>query len=177
MTGLHNAALFLINAIMSLYLFALAIRLVLAYARVNYFNPMTQIIITLTQKLITPTRRFLPTYRGIEWATLFWLVVLSALRIYITLLFSHSTPPLITLLIFAAADAGKLILNVYFYAILLRALLSWIQHGHSPMGQLLDQVTLPIMQPIRRILPPVQGIDLSPIPALIILQTFIILLP
>ena len=70
----NNAAIFLITTLFDLYLIVLAVRLILAWMRANYFNPITRFIISITQPLVAPVRRFLPTYKGFEFATLFWMI-------------------------------------------------------------------------------------------------------
>ena len=159
MGTMSNAGLFLVTTLFDLYLLVLVVRLILAYSRANYFNPVTQVIIKLTQPLVAPLRKVIPNYKGIEFATLLLIIVFEIIKI---LLIRHTL---------------KLILNTFFYAILIQVLLSWIQPGNTPATQLLSQITAPIMRPMHRLVPPIGGMDLSPIPALIILQLLVILLP
>ena len=173
----NNAGLFLISTLFNLYLVILAIRLILAYARANYFNPLTQIIIKCTQPLVAPLRRLFPTYRGIEFATLIWIIIFEAAKIFLLSTLTFGMPYLTSLLLFSITDTLKLLLSTFFYAVLLRAILSWFQPSHSPASEWLEQMSAPIMRPLQRIIPPINGIDITPIPALIILQLFIILLP
>ena len=84
-------------------------------------------------------------------------------------------PNILGLFILSLGDAIKLLLDTFFYAILLHAILSWVQPG-LPINNLLYKFTSPIMNPLRRYIPLVGGIDITPIPALIILQLLIILL-
>jgi YggT family protein len=79
------------------------------------------------------------------------------------------------LLLLSMGDAIKLLLEVFFYAILVQALLSWIQPG-SPINYVLYQFTAPILRPFQRFIPTINGIDISAIPALITLQFLIIIL-
>lgn len=176
MSNLNNALLFLVNAIFSLYLCVLMVRLILAFARANYFDPITQVVIKLTQPLIAPLRRFFPTLRGVETATLLVIVVLEIIKITLLSLLTYGMPHVVLLLILACNAAFKLMLNTFFYAILLQAILSWVQPG-SPASQFLDYLTTPIMRPLRRVIPPLGGFDITPIPAMLILQLLMILVP
>lgn len=172
----ENAGVFLISTLFNLYLFVLVVRLILAFVQANYFNPLTQLIIKLTQPLVAPLRRVIPTYRGIEYSTLVLILFFELLKIILLSAMTIGLPNMVELFVFTVADSLKLILNTFFYAILLRAILSWFQPGFSPAGQLLEQISSPIMRPLQRMIPPINGIDITPIPALIILQLLVILL-
>lgn len=172
-----NAGAFLVSAIFNIYLFVLAIRFVLALAQANYFNQVTQVIIKLTQPIVKPVRRILPTLRGIEFATLFWMIIFEMLKLtLIAVIITGLLPSVLSVLITSFIETLVLILNTYFYAILLQAILSWVQPGYSPVGEILLQITTPILRPFRRLIPPVAGVDISPIPALLLLQFIIILI-
>jgi len=175
--NLTNTGLFLISTLFDLYILVLIIRLLLAFAGANYFNPVTQVIIKLTQNLVTPMRHVLPTYRGIEFSTLALIILFEMIKIFLLSLLVMGVPGILIVFISALLATVKFILNTYFYAILLQAILSWFQPGYSPAGQLLQQITTPILQPFKRIIPPINGIDITPIPAMIILQMLIMLLP
>ena len=177
MGPLNEAGVFLISTLFDLYLFLLAIRLVLAFARADYHNPITQFIIRFTNPIVLPVRRFLPNFRGIELATLGWILLLEMIKFYLILTLEFGMPHLLGVLVLSLADFGKLIVNTFFYAIFLQVILSWIQPpGIYPIDQLLRKITDPIMRPLRRIVPTIGGFDITPIPALIILQLIIILL-
>jgi YggT family protein len=76
----------------------------------------------------------------------------------------------IGLLVLSSADMLRSVLNLFFYAILFQAIMSWFSSPYSPISQLLAKITDPIMRPLHRAIPPVSGIDISPIPAMILLQ-------
>jgi YggT family protein len=176
MNPLNNAGLFLVSTLFDLYLFILAIRLILVWARVDYFNPLSQLIVKLTQPIIAPLRRIIPNIKHIELSTLVFIVVLEILKFFIISMMTMGVPHVSGLIVLGVADTIKIILNTFFYAILLQALLSWIRPGYSPISQILMQITAPMMRPVKRIIPPVGGFDISPIPVLIGLQLLIILL-
>lgn len=168
---LQNAGLFFINTCFDFYLMLLMIRFILCWAGADYFNPITRFIIRITQALVSPVRRILRTYRKVEWATLFIIVVLEILRFYIvSLLITITLKNPAGLAIMASADTLKLFFNTLFYAVLLSAVFSLIQQSHSPLGRILSLLSTPILQPIQRLLPPIGGLDFSPIPALFLLR-------
>lgn len=173
---LQNAELFLINAFFQLYLFILVIRFVLCWTRADYFNPVTQFVVKFTQPIIKPLRRFIPTISYIEIATLVVIVLLAAIKYFLIGLITFGAPKNPAgLFILGSAEALKLLVNLFFYAILIQSLLSWVQMGYSPVANLLAQITAPIMRPMQRLVPQTGGFDLSPIPALILLQLLLIL--
>src|SRR5580693_7808620 len=100
--SLNNTGLFLINSIFDLYLMVLCVRLILAYSRANYFNPITRFVITVTQPIIAPLRRYIPNYHGIEYATLFFILILSIIKYLIISALFFSIPSMGILLVNAA---------------------------------------------------------------------------
>jgi len=172
----NNAGLFLITTLFNLYLTVLVVRLILAWSRADYFNPITRFIIQVTQPIIKHLRPILPNYHGIEFSTLVFIIALQILKNVLVGLFLMGIPAISVLLLFSLRDTLILILNTFFYAIFLQAILSWIQPGFSPLAQVLGQLSDPIMRPLRRIIPPVAGFDLTPIPALLGLQFLIMVI-
>jgi len=171
------AGLFLINVLFDLYLLVLMVRLILCLAKANYFNPVTQAIIKITQPIVGPIRRIIPNIRNFETSTLVIILLVEIIKYsLITLIVTGFPASILGLLLLAAADGLKLLLDTFFYAILLQGILSWMHAGYSPISQVLLQITSPIMRPLQRIMPLVGGFDLSPIPALILLQLLTILL-
>jgi YggT family protein len=174
--SLNNAVLFLINTVFDLYLFVLCIRLILAWSRADYFNPITRVIIQLTQPVIAPLRRLVPNYARIEFSTLLFIIFLEIIKIYLLSLLLMGGAPVFVIVITAIQALIRLILNTFFYAIILHVIMSWVSPGYSPLGQVLTQLSSPILRPCQRWVPPLGGLDLSPILALIALQFLMILL-
>lgn len=174
--SISDAALFLITTLFDLYLFVLGARLLLAWVRADYFNPITRFIIRMTDPVITPLRRYIPNRRNLEISTLVFILFLEIIKLSLVSLLFDSMPPVTTLLLLTVASTIKLILSTFFYAILFYAILSWVQPGYSPVGQLLSQLSSPILRPLQRAIPPVAGFDLTPLFALILLQFAMILI-
>lgn len=172
-----EAGLFLIKTVFELYLLVLMIRLILAYVHANYFNPITRFIVKLTQPLVHPLRRIIPNYRRIEFSTLLLIILFELIKVTLLFALTIGLPNGVMLISLAFTEALKLLLQTFFYAVLLQALMSWFQPGETPATQLLRQLSSPILSPLQRIIPPVSGFDITPIPALLLLQLFIILLP
>lgn len=172
---IRDGLLFLVNTLFDLYLIILIVRLILVYVGANYFDPFTQFIVRLTDFLVKPLRKVIKNVNRIEIATLLLIFVLSLIKFLLVLLIYGHTPNPVGLFILAFADFLRLIINVFFYAILLQAILSWVQ-PYSPINRTLYQFTYPIMAPFRRLIPPIAAIDVSPVLVLIMLQLLLILL-
>jgi YggT family protein len=173
--ALQSASLFLINAILTLYIFVLLVRFLLASVRADWFNPASQFFIKLTQPLVKPLRRIIPNYKSIEFATLLLAFLLEIVKFASTGFLKGITFNFPTLLLLAFADILTGLINILFYAIIIQAVMSWIQ-PYSPVRDFLAKLTAPIMRPLHRIIPPIGGIDVSPVAAMILLQFINILL-
>lgn len=173
--SLHEGFVFLISSIFDLYLFILVVRLVLVWAGANWFDPITQFIVKVTNFIITPLRRMIPNVGKLELATLLVILAMEAIKFCVISLMSVGTPNAAGVLVLASADTLKLFVQFFFYAILIQVVMSWIQ-PQSPMMRVLYQVTSPIMRPVQRLVPPIGGMDISPIPAMIGLQLLLIML-
>lgn len=171
----NSALLFLINTVFDLFLFILMVRIILVYVRANYFDPLTQLITKLTDFAVKPLRRIIPNIYRFETASIVLVIILELIKFSLILSLTVGIHNIMALFIFSFADMIKLLLQTFFYAILIQAIMSWVQPV-SMMAHSLYQITQPIMRPFRRLIPPVSGFDVSPIPALILLQVLIILL-
>lgn len=174
MFALREAFLFLVSTLFDMYLFLLVIRVLLAYAGANYFDPFTQFIVRCTDFVVKPLRRVIPNMRGIEISTLVLILALEFVKYLLIAALNTDSLSVPGLLIMGFADMLKIILQTMFYAIILQAILSWVQPG-SPINSLLYKITAPIMRPVQRLCPVVGGMDISPIPAIIIIQLLLIL--
>ncbi len=168
LSGLHS----LINMLFSLYLFVLLIRILLPAVRADYYNPFSQFIIKLTQPLLAPLQKILPHTQRFDTAAVLLLWVLTCLKIWI--LFGLLLSTKISVwggALFAIAQILEMLVQFYFFAIIIQSILSWIQpRTHTSFGIILHQLTEPLLAPARRHIPPIAGLDISPLVVLIVLQ-------
>lgn len=169
------ALLFLITTVFNLYLFVLTIRLILAWVNADYFHPATQFVLKCTDFLVKPLRSYIPNYRRLETATLVCIIVITTIKFFFISLLTFGLPNVIGLLLLAVTDTFKLILETFFYAIFLQAILSWLQPG-SPIARVLEKFTAPILRPLQRVIPPISGFDITPVIALIVLQLLLMVI-
>jgi YggT family protein len=173
-----NALYFLVDALMSLALYVALLRLVMQLSRVDFRNPVAQAVVKVTNPLIMPLRRVLPPINKIDTASVVTvLIVATAYVVLMTVVRGFGMPPPLLLLRAVALEIATSVLWLYFYAIFLYALMSMIAQGsYSPMQPLLASVCEPVLRPIRRIIPPIAGLDLSPLWAGLLIQALLILL-
>lgn len=164
------AIFFLIKSILSICLFIIILRLWMQFTRVNYYNPFTQFIIKVTQPIIGPLRKLIPSVGRFDSATLLVLYVIALLKLIYTLTSISSAPYWDwQYLLWAFCVILHSLGNLIFWLLIIRSLLSWISRGQSGLEELLYQLTEPFIAPIRRIIPPIGNIDLSPMIFLFIL--------
>jgi YggT family protein len=173
-----DAIRYVVGALLWLAVFAFLMRVVLQLVRAEFRNPIAQAIVRITNPLVLPLRRVIPPIGRFDTASLIalLLVELAAAAIVLSLegLGLPSAPMLVR---FAILDLAQKVLQFYLVAIIVYVLLSWVAPGtYSPAGAILSSICEPLLAPFRRIIPPIGGLDLSPLFVLIGLQALLILL-
>jgi YggT family protein len=174
-----TALIYLVDTLLSLALFVVLARLLLQWARADFRNPIAQAIVKITNPLILPLRRVLPPVGKVDTASVVAVLLVEIIRRGILFaLTGFGTPSIEVWIMTIAVELVQALLNTYFYAILLYALLSLVAPGgYSPLQSLLASLCEPILRPFRRLIPPIAGIDLSPLWAMIAIQVILRLLP
>lgn len=161
-----EAGVFLIQFIFGLYILAVLLRFLLQLVRADFYNPISQFLVTLTNPPLRPLRRLIPGLWGIDLASVLLLLVLTGLQwLLIYLLTTHTYPSPLGLVVYSLADLLKLTLYVFYGALLIRIIVSWINPyaQHNPALNLVVRLTEPLMRPARGLLRARGGIDFSPI--------------
>lgn len=165
-----NAVNFLINTLFDLYIMVILLRVWLQVARADFYNPFSQFIVKATQPVVAPLRRYIPSIGGWDTATIIFAFIVASLKItLLSLLMGASLNPVV-LLISAAIILITAVFKLLFWVLIIRAILSWISRGHSPIEAIMIQLTEPLLAPVRRFIPPMGGLDLSMLVVLIGLQ-------
>lgn len=172
------ALTFLLETLLSLCLLAVLLRLLLQWARADFRNPLARSLVQITNPLLVPMRRLLPAIGRIDTASVLAVVVLALLKVSVAWLLSGlGLPPLLPWLHMALFELLQTLLWTYFLAIFMYALLSMIAPGvYSPAQALLQALCEPVLRPLRRLIPPLGGLDLAPLWAGILIQALLILL-
>ncbi|EWH00515.1 MULTISPECIES: YggT family protein [Halomonas] len=161
-----NAGLLLVNTLINIYLFLMMLRFLLQASQADYYNPISQSVVKITQPVVRPFQSFLgPVMGRFDLATLAAAFVLKAISIVVILqIAGFGMPPIANVAIGAVAAIANAILKIYFFALIVMIILSWVAPNASHPGALLVmQLVEPIMAPVRKVIPPLGMIDLSPI--------------
>ncbi|AXF76877.1 YggT family protein [Erwinia tracheiphila] len=161
---------FLVSTIINLYVKVLLLRIWMQWARCDFYNPFSQFVVKVTQPVVKPLRRVIPSIGPLDTASLLLAYVLSVLLF--TVMFALQSQVMIfdpIFLYFGLFSLLKAAGVLVFWAILIRSLLSWVSQGRNPVDYVLLQLTEPLMSPIRRIIPAMGGIDFSAMAVILIL--------
>lgn len=178
-----------ITLVFDLYIMVVAVRFLMQVTRANYYNPLAQAVVKLTNPVLVPLRRLIPGFKGQDIAAL----VLCLLLIVIKMIVFKFLPfgqvdvagypiptqnlalPLMVLL--APIDLINLFINVFIFSLVILAIISWINPmGQNPAAEVLSDITRPITEPVRRWIKPMGGLDFSLLVALVLLQVLKIIL-
>lgn len=160
---------FLVQTLFGLYLSLGIVRLVLPWVYKDSYHPLWQFVAGITDPIVMPLRRIFPYKNNIDYATLVCLIMVCGVKLILLTLLKYGEFPFIAgLLIWVAGDLIDLTLKLLMLSIILLIIVSWVNPGsYHPMIVLLHHVTEPFLRPIRRMIPPIAGFDISPIPLLI----------
>ena len=172
MIGLNTAAVYILQTIGSIYLLVVLLRFILQLVRADFYNPLSQFIVRATQPLLRPLRKVIPGLAGLDLASLVLAILVQLLLMALTLmLMGYGLGNPLQLLIWSIIGITALFLKVFFFALIISVILSWVAQGsHNPAVLLINQICEPLLVPIRRILPSMGGLDFSPIVAFLILN-------
>lgn len=166
-----NPIEFLIKTLFGLYILVVMLRFLLAAVRADFYNPVSQFLVKATNPPLIPLRRIIPSIGKIDTSALVLMLLLQMLAFALILLLRGGEISVLTLLVLSLHELVELLLNVFLFAILIQVILSWISPGtYNPVVSLLYSITEPVLRPCRRLIPPVSGLDLSPLVALIAIQ-------
>ena len=172
-----NAIEFLIQTIFGLYLVAVMLRVLLQLTRADFYNPVSQFLVKVTNPPLIPLRRIIPGFMGIDFAAIVLMILIKALEIFLIVLIKGVSIKISGLVVLSIAELLRLLINVYFFAILIQVVISWVNPGtYNPAVSLLYSINEPLLARARRLIPPISGFDLSPIVVIILLQLISILL-
>lgn len=173
MIGLNTAAIYILQTLGSLYLLIVLLRFILQLVRADFYNPLSQFIVRATKPLLNPLRRIIPGFGGIDLASLVLAILIQLVLMILTLmLMGYGVGGFIMqLLIWSIIAVTSLFLKVFFFALIISVILSWVAPGsYNPGAQLVNQICEPLLMPFRKLLPNLGGLDLSPIFAFLALK-------
>ena len=168
---------FLIQVIFDLMILVVMLRFILQLVRANFYNPISQFTVKMTTPLLRPLRRVIPGMGGIDIASIVLMILLKTLELILIMLVSGTGVQPLAAMAIAIPELISLAINFFLIAILIQVILSWVNPGsYSPATDLIQSITAPLLRPAQSLIPPIGGIDLSPMAVLVGLQLLKMLL-
>jgi YggT family protein len=176
---MQDALTFIFRTLLDLYIITFVLRLILQWVRADFRNPLTQFILRITNPLVIPLRRLIPATGGLDTATALIVILLELLMTVALIKFACLGEPDVTqLLLITLLRLTYLTLRIYLFIILIYVIMSWISPGtYNPAASLLSSVAEPVLRPLRKYIPSIGGLDLSPLFALVGIQALTMVLP
>ena len=166
-------AIFLIDTIVSFLVFLLLARFHFQWLRVPFRNPMGEFLLATTNWIVIPARRIIPGLAGLDLATLLLAWLLQAIGLWAQAAIAGAEPSGVAIAAIAAVDLVRYSVYILVFAVFVQVAISWI-NPDAPLGPLFDMVTRPFLRPLRRVVPLVGRVDLTPMVLLIILYVLLI---
>jgi YggT family protein len=162
----------------TLFMMAVLLRFLLQISRADFYNPITQMVVRVTDPGVQLVRRFIPGFKGVDFATLVFAMLVQCTLICVLILIAGFDLPGVGLVMtWAVGGIINFILDIYFWSLLVSIVSSFIApFSEHPALVLVRQLTEPIMAPFRRLLPSMGGLDLSPIFVFLAIQILKIVL-
>lgn len=171
MNYLSQAGILIVQVCFSLYITIVMIRFLLQLVRADFYNPVSQFVVKVTTPALKPLRRLIPGYGGIDFPAIVLMLGLQIIMVFLIAAMAGMSIGLMPIVFLSIAELLSLLLNVFLFAIIVLVIVSWVNPGsYNPVLLLLQQLTEPLMKPARRLLPPISGLDLSPIVVLLGIQ-------
>jgi len=170
---LAQIATFLIDTVVSFLVFLLLARFHFQWLRVPFRNPMGELLLATTSWVVMPARRVIPALAGFDLATLILAWLIQALGLWAQAAIATAEPGAAAIAAVAAVDLVRYSVYILVFAVFVQVAISWI-NPDAPLGPLFDMVTRPFLRPLRRYVPPVGRVDLSPLVLLVILYVLLI---
>jgi len=173
---LTNPLVFIINAAIGAYIFIMMVRLLLQYVAADFNNPISLFVIRVTKLPLKFLKPVFPTIKNINLSAVFIMVILQMV-IGFLILSGQPGIGMFGIFVWSVAELINSLINIFMFSIFLTVILSWISPGtYNPAVSLLYKITEPVMKPFQQFIPPMGGMDLSPMVALLALQVLKMLL-
>lgn len=154
----------LVTVICNLYLFIVLLRLVLQLTRADFYNPISQGVVKATSPFVLPLRKVIPAIGRVDTASLVLAFAVQLLTVSLVVLIKGASLSPTGYAIYTVAGTLYHLLDLYFWAMLISVILSWVAPGaNHPGAMLVGQITEPLYRTCQRVIPPLGGLDLSPI--------------
>lgn len=162
----------LINFVVNTYVFILLLRLLLQKLGGNWHNPVTHLVVRITDPVVKPLRRLIPGFKGFDLAIVLAMLILEFVGAMLLLKINYNTAPkILGCLVISIIYLGNKVLSLYFWGIILSAIMSWVPAlRHNPIAGIVGTIVEPLLNIARRFIPAISGMDFSPIVLLLLLK-------
>jgi YggT family protein len=165
---LAQPAVFLVQVLFGLYATLVVLRFLLQLMRADFYNPVSQFIVKATKPLLNPLRRVIPGVSGMDIASLVLAWIVLSIEQTAILALAGAGLQIAAAALLAVPELISLIINIFLFAILIQVIISWINPGsYNPVLSLIHSLTEPLLAPVRRRMPDMGGLDLSPMVVMI----------
>lgn len=173
---MNNAMTFLVGTLIDLYLIVVLLRVWMQVVKADYFNPLSQFVVKATQPVMGPLRKVVPNAGRLDTAGVVFAIALGVIKAIALMALNNYGISVIPAVLNGVLFAISSFLSMLFWILIIRAILSWFSQGYNPMEAMLHQLTEPLLAPVRKVVPPIGGLDLSVLIVIILLQFLRILL-
>jgi YggT family protein len=177
-SSISEALHLIINTLAGLFIFAVLVRFLLQAARADFYNPISQAIVKLTSPLLSPLRKIIPGYRGLDFSSAILALVISTVASCVMIIAGgFALPNIGSIIAWCFVGLLNFLLEIYFWGLLISIIASWIApYNGNPALLLIQQLLEPIMRRVHKVIPPMGGLDFSPIFVFLSIQVVEILL-
>ena len=172
---LGQIASFLVDTLFTFFVVLLLLRFHFQWLRVPFRNPVGEFVLATTNWLVVPVRRVVPGLAGLDLATLILAWLVQALGLWAQAAIVGAEPSGMTIAVIALVDLLRYSLYILVFAVIVQAVLSWV-NPYTPLSPAFDGLTRPFLRPLRRFVPPVGNVDLTPLILVVILYVLLIVL-
>lgn len=167
-----QGGLFLIQFIVGLVIFALMLRFLLRATHADWRHPIVVFIAKITNPICAPLNKVLPIKGRWDWSAISSAVIIQAVFVIAIGYLTSRDFSAGFIVIASLTEIANQLLNMMFWLIIIQAILSWFIQGYNPNTVIFEQITRPILAPFQRWVPPISGIDISPIVAILAIKLF-----
>lgn len=162
-------ATFLIDTIVTFLVVLLLLRFLMQWLRVPFRNPVGEFVIAATSWIVMPARRAIPAVTGLDWASFALAWGLQLLGLWLIAAIAGAQPGVLALIALSLVDMLRFSLYILTFAVVMQVVFSWV-NPDAPLAPVFDSIVRPFLRPIRRFVPPIGRVDLTPAILFIVLQ-------
>lgn len=167
---------YLLRFVFDAILMILILRVWLQVVKADFYNPMSQFIVKVSNPIVIPLRRLIPGFGGIDLATIVLAYLIATLKFVVIPMLNGGPLDIPASMYYGLLYAVKQTGVLLFMVMLVMALMSWVVQGYNPTQMIFQQLTEPFLRPLRNIIPNIGGLDLSILAAFLLLNVVNILL-